>query len=55
MEAVGISAIQDLTDKYRLYGVCNSCHRMDRLNLLTLAVIGIEAHFYLRGKTRGVP
>jgi hypothetical protein len=36
MTVVSISTIQDLTDKYRLYGVCNTCHRMDRLNLFSL-------------------
>ena len=32
MEAVGLINLQDLTNSYRLYGVCNSCHRMGSLN-----------------------
>ena len=37
MAAVGISQLADLTASYRLYGVCNTCYRMDQLNLLRLS------------------
>jgi hypothetical protein len=33
---IGLFILEDLSDKYRLYGVCNACHRMDRLNLFSL-------------------
>ena len=37
MAAVGISRLADLTASDRLYGVCNDCYRIERLNLLRLS------------------
>ncbi|MGR9089884.1 MAG: hypothetical protein ACU85U_04800 [Gammaproteobacteria bacterium] len=38
MSAVALSAIADLTQSYRLYGVRNAGRRMERQNLLKLSM-----------------
>ena len=38
MSAVALATLADLTKSYRLYGVCNSCRRMEQMNLLKLSM-----------------
>jgi hypothetical protein len=42
MTAAALSTLADLTHSYRLYGVCNTCHRMERINLFKVSqVLGL--------------
>ncbi len=52
MTAVAVSTLADLTQSYRLYGVCNACHRMERINLLKLSLALGAAFPIMRVKTK---
>jgi len=39
MNTTALSTLADLSHSYRLYGVCNTCCRMERINLLKVSQI----------------
>ena len=52
MSSFALSTLADLTQSYRLYGVCNACHRMERVNLIKLSMALGAAFPIMRIKTK---